>query len=130
MTGPAAPALWLRAVNAAAARGKVPPERARLTPGELAAEAAHRGEDRLARLVAGWYYPTSYGRVPGALTDEEADRIVASLEADVGLVAPAPAELAPAPPPKRTSIHHRVNCDLCGLPLPPSFEDHDHGGLP
>ncbi len=111
--------LWLRALHAADVRGLVPAHRSPLTPGEIAAEAARRGEDRLAQLVRGWYYPASYGGVRGTLTDEDAGRIVASLEADV-VAEVARADVAPAktvlsvaqvPPARHT------NCQLCGFPL-------------
>ncbi len=109
-------ALWLRALRVVTARGLLPENRTPLTPGELAAAAARRGENRLARLVDGWYYPASYGRVRGALTDEEAGRLVAALEAEV-----APAEIVPdeialpavAQPPAR----RQAECELCGFPL-------------
>jgi len=111
-------ALWLRALHVADARGLLPAMRFPLTPGELAAEAARRGEDRLTRLVDGWYYPASYGRGRGVLSDEEANRLVASLEAEI-----APAEIArpeitlpqvESPPP-----HRDTDCDLCGFPITP-----------
>ena len=111
-------AVWLRAVHAAGALGLLPAKPAGLTPAELAAEVEQRGEDRLARLVAGWYYPTSYGRAAGALSDEEAFRLVASLEAEVVEVPIPPAPVAPPAPPRRPR-----NCELCGLPLPPSPDD-------
>jgi hypothetical protein len=118
-----AEALWLRALHVADARGLLPANRSPLTPGELAAEVARRGEDRLARLVDGWYYPASYGRVRGALSDEEATRLVAALE---GEIAPAQTELPeialPAvedPPP-----HRETDCELCGSPLPLSPWEH------
>jgi hypothetical protein len=117
--GPAA--LWLRALRAADARGLLPFSRAGLTPAELAAEVAQRGEDRLVRLVNGWYYPISYGQVRGALSDEEADRLVSELEAEV---APRPAIRTPSaveePPPFRLR-----RCDLCGVPLPISRDARD-----
>jgi hypothetical protein len=109
-------ALWLRAVHAANARGLLPAATSRLTPRELAAEAARRGDDRLIRLVDGWYYPTSYGRVRATLSDEEADRLVTSLEADV-----RPAEEAapqPAPPVRECRPHRLLSCQLCGFPVP------------
>jgi hypothetical protein len=107
-------AIWLRALRAVGARGLLPANRSELTPGELAAEVARHGEDRLVRLVHGWYYPTSYGRVRGALSDEEADRLVAALEAEVVPVQPAPpppAAAQPPPPPPQ------MNCELCGFPV-------------
>ncbi len=107
--------LWLRAVGAADARGLLPANRSRLTPRELAAEAMRRGDDRLTRLVDGWYYPTSYGGVRAALTDEEAGRLVASLEADL---APAEGALRQAAPPVRERPTRRlVSCQLCGFPM-------------
>lgn len=115
---PSAAALWLRALRAAGARGLLPATASALTPAELAAEAALHGEDRLTRLVQGWYYPTSYGRADGALTDEEALRLVAALEAEVVVVAVPPAPAPERPPPARLK-----NCELCGFPLPPSRAD-------
>ncbi|MFN2461724.1 MAG: hypothetical protein ABR591_13750 [Candidatus Velthaea sp.] len=114
-----ATALWLRALHAAGARGLLPANALRLTPGELAAEVAQRGDNRLARLVDGWYYPTSYGRVRGALSDEEADRLVASLEADI---MPAEAALPDvAPPVEKLPAPRLTFCQLCGFPVPPQW---------
>jgi hypothetical protein len=71
------------------------------------------------RLVAGWYYPASYGRIDGALSDDEVHRLVASLEAEVLMVQAAPvntdAPIVEAPPPRR----ELERCELCGFPLPP-----------
>ncbi|HZW53097.1 MAG TPA: hypothetical protein VFF00_03635 [Candidatus Elarobacter sp.] len=114
----AAEALWLRALHAAHARGLLPPKSSGLTPAEVAAAVAQRGEDRLARLVQGWYYPTSYGRAAGALSDDEASRLVAALEAEVVPVEVALAPVAVRPPPARPK-----NCELCGFPLPPSASE-------
>jgi hypothetical protein len=108
-------ALWLRAVHAADARGLLPTNSARLTPRELAAEAARRGDDRLIRLVDGWYYPTSYGRVRATLSDDEADGLVASLEADVTRAEEAPPEIAP--PVRARPAHRIMSCQLCGGPV-------------
>ncbi len=110
-----ADALWARALRAVRARGFLPAARS-LTPAELAVEAARRGESRLLRLI-GWYYAASYGRVGGTLSDDEAARIVAALEADVGVAdappvtAPAPAVRTSPPPPRKR------DCELCGFPL-------------
>ncbi len=107
-----ADALWLRALQAADARGLLPANRSPLTPGELAAAVARRGEDRLTRLVDGWYYPASYGRIRGVLSDEEACRLVADLEAEIVLAETAPREIArPAP------VRRETDCELCGFPL-------------
>jgi len=118
-----AEALWLRALHVADARGLLPANRSPLTPGELAAAVARRGEDRLARLVDGWYYPASYGRVRGVLSDEEAGRLVAALEAEI-----APAEIAPAeialPAVENPPAHRERDCELCGFPLTPSPWEH------
>jgi hypothetical protein len=105
-------ALWLRAVHAADALGLLPANRARLTPAELAAEVARRGENRLVRLVHGWYYPMSYGNIRGPLSDEEAARLVSELEAEIAppkIVSLPAAEEAPTSRPRR--------CDLCRAPL-------------
>lgn len=116
-----ATALWLRALHAAVARGLLPANTSSYTPGELAAELAQRGDDRLVRLVDGWYYPTSYGRVRAALSDAEADRIVASLEADVTPAEPPPPDVAPpvAQPARRRLMY----CQLCGVPVAPSSHE-------
>lgn len=114
----AAAGLWLRALRAVDARGLLPATKSALTPAELAAAVARHGEDRLTRLVQGWYYPTSYGRAAGALTDDDASRLVAALEAEVVVVAVPPAPVTKPPPPVRTS-----NCEMCGFPLPPSPAD-------
>jgi len=107
-------ALWLRAVRAADARGLVPGNRAALTPGEVAAEASLRGEHRLAELVNRWYYPSSYGRVPGTLSDDDAARIVATLEAENAITKAAEAR---APAVKKPRAPTPINCDLCGSPI-------------
>jgi hypothetical protein len=118
VTAPAE-ALWLRAVRVADVRGLLPVDRPRLTPGELAAEVARRGEDRLALLVGGWYYPASYGGVRGVLSDEEAGRLVAALEAEIVVAETAPAEIA-FPAVEKPPARHEPDCELCGLPLTPS----------
>ncbi|HEY5349145.1 MAG TPA: hypothetical protein VIJ64_05420 [Candidatus Lustribacter sp.] len=118
-------ALWLRALRVADARGLLPGNRSRLTPGELAAEVSRRGESRLARLVDDWYYPASYGRVRGALSDEEAGRIVAVLEAGLSRGEAVPGEIAspaletPPAPPRKT------DCELCGFPLASGRRERD-----
>ena len=111
-----AEALWLRALQVADARGLLPASRSALTPGELAAEAARRGEDRLARLVNGWYYPASYGRVRGVLSDDEAGHLVAALEAEIALAETAPAKIA-LPAAESPPARRKTRCQLCGLPL-------------
>lgn len=105
--------LWLRALRAADARGLVPTTKT-LTPKEVAAEAARRGEARLATLVKGWYYPRSYGRTDGVMSEEEATRIVAALEAEAATLKKAEEKpvTRPAPPPPSPRQH--VRCDLCG----------------
>ena len=108
-----AEALWLRALQVADARGLLPANRSSLTPGELAAVVARRGEDRLARLVNGWYYPTSYGGVRGVLSDEEASRLVAALEAEVAPPRASRAATSVENPP----VHRQAYCDLCGFPV-------------
>jgi hypothetical protein len=110
-----AEALWLRALHVADARGLLPANRSPLTPAELAAAVARRGEDWLARLVDGWYYPASYGRVRGVLSDEEASRLVAALEAEI-----APAEIAMPAAVENPPAHRETDCELCGFPLTPS----------
>ncbi len=120
-------ALWLRALQVVRARGLLPANKTALTPGELAAEVERRGEDRLTRLVDGWYYPASYGRVRGWLSDEDAGRLVAELEAENALAEAVPAQTAPAkiappviadPPARR-----ETNCELCGVPVSPDPPD-------
>jgi hypothetical protein len=110
--------LWSRAVAAARARGLLPGFKSPLTPRELAYEAARRGEDRLMQLVNGWYYPASYGRVRGMLSDDEARRLVAALEAESTAAAKAAAETPAAPAAVETPPAHRKKaCQLCGFPL-------------
>ncbi len=115
--------LWRRALRAVDTRGLLPASRARFTPRELAIEVARRGENRLVRLVDEWYYPASYGDLRGTLSDEEANGIVAALEAVVATAAVAPpppiAQAAAVIPP----VQYVVNCDLCGSPMhPPATE--------
>jgi hypothetical protein len=114
-------ALWLRALRAADARGLLPTSKS-LTPKEVAAEAARRGEDRLSKLVKSWYYPRSYGRTDGAMSDDEVSRVVAALEAEAALLkkaeekpAPRPTVAAPQPQQRQTT-----RCDLCGAVIPGS----------
>lgn len=111
-----AEALWLRALHVADARGLLPANRSRLTPGELAAVVARRGEVRLAQLVDGWYYPASYGRVRGVLSDEEASRLVAALEAEVAPAEIAPPEIVP-PIVENPQAQRERDCELCGFPI-------------
>jgi hypothetical protein len=111
--------LWARALRAAEARGLLPVKRSSLTPRELAAAAAWRGENRLTQLVEGWYYPRSYGHARGALTDEQAGGIVAALEAHVEITSTEIARTTTAPAAERSSKPRIVNCDLCGRPLGP-----------
>ena len=108
-------ALWLRALRAADARGLLPTSKS-LTPKEVAAEAARRGEDRLSKLVKGWYYPRSYGRVDGAISDDEVSRVVAALEAEAALLEKAKEQSAPRPTAAPAPPQHRqtTRCDLCG----------------
>jgi hypothetical protein len=107
--------LWLRAKRAADVRGIISKSKS-LTPKEIADDVALRGDDRLARLVDGWYYPKSYGHVPGSLSEEEVKRIVASLEADAvrpEVAAPKTEDaVVEAPPPPRPAL-----CECCGFPL-------------
>jgi hypothetical protein len=114
-------ALWSRAVRAADARGLLPVKRESLTPRELAAQASLRGEERLARLVEGWYYPRSYGHVRGVLTDEEADNIVAAMEAESETASARIARAERAAPLSEPPAKPRVSyCDLCGRPVIPT----------
>ena len=115
---PAAEALWLRALRAADARGLLPGNKRQFTPAELASEARIRGEDRLMRLVRQWYYPLSYGRTLGALSDDEAERIVTSLEREV-VKSRSQQEAPPTPQPIGTTVpvRRKPKCDLCGRPV-------------
>ncbi|MGH7728602.1 MAG: hypothetical protein ACREM2_07425 [Vulcanimicrobiaceae bacterium] len=110
-------ALWRRALQAAKARGLLPANGSRLTPRELAAEVARRGEERLARLVDGWYYPVSFGSVGGELSDDEAARLVAELEAGVG---PPRIAAQSAQQPVDQPAPQTMDCELCGFPFTPS----------
>lgn len=113
--------LWSRALRAANERGLLPSNRSRLTPGELGAEAERRGEGRLAQLVDGWYYPASYGRIRGILSDEEAARIVVALETAAGSESSpqqetgAESERAEV---EASGLARTIDCQLCGFPLP------------
>jgi hypothetical protein len=118
-----AEALWSRALRVADARGLLPATSSSLTPAELAAEVARRGEDRLARLVDGWYYPASYGRIHGVLSDEEANHLVAALEAELAPAQIAPPKVAP-PPVEDPPARRKTDCELCGFPLMPSSWEH------
>ncbi|MBV9438696.1 MAG: hypothetical protein JOZ24_01755 [Candidatus Eremiobacteraeota bacterium] len=122
-----AEALWLRALDAVQARGLLPTNRALFTPAELAAEAALRGEERLMRLVAAWYYPASYGRRTGTLSEADVEELVAALEAERGFAPVAEAEEPAAPelpplPEERGALRLAL-CDLCAAPLPPTDEE-------
>ena len=114
---PAAESLWARALRAADARGLLPGNKRQFTPAELASEARIRGEDRLTRLVRQWYYPLSYGRTLGALTDEEAERIVASLEREVVKSQGRVETPAPKPIGMTVPVRRKPKCDLCGRPV-------------
>lgn len=105
--------LWLRAIRAAAARGLVPKSKT-LTPKEVAAEAARRGEVRLTQLVKGWYYPRSYGRTDGVMSEEEVGRVVAALEAEAALLKKTQEKAPPRPAAPTPSPRQLVRCDLCG----------------
>jgi hypothetical protein len=109
--------LWIRALRAADARGLLVPKSSSLTPRELAAEAALRGDNRLALLVEGWYYPASYGRVHGVLTEEQAERIVSALEAETELAKAVRERETKAPAPEEPPKPRIAFCDLCGRAL-------------
>jgi hypothetical protein len=112
--------LWSRAIRAVDARGLLPHHRSPLTPREVAARAEERGEVRLRLLVDGWYYPRSYGRIDGALSDEEANGIVTALETETEMMKPERArEEAGTPVTERSSKPRYTYCDLCGRALIP-----------
>ncbi len=111
-------ALWLRAVNAVGKRGLLPDKASSHTPGELGKEVARRGDDRLLQLAVGWYYPASYGRIRGAVSDEEAMRIVAALEAEIASAEAGPEQIAPKPAEIPRLRKKTRSCELCGLPIP------------
>jgi hypothetical protein len=108
--------LWLRALRAADARGLLPNRRSSFTPRELAAEAVLHGEERLAQLVEGWYYPRSYGQIRGTLTEDQARSIVAALEAETQPKAEM-SRMESAPVVERPPKPRVTFCDLCGRPL-------------
>lgn len=112
--------LWMRALRAADARGLIPRERASLTPREVAVAAAERGDDRLALLVDGWYYPASYGRARGALTEEQAASIVSSLEAQAAMANVEHRHADPIAQNIDRAPQRFLSCDLCGRALAPS----------
>lgn len=110
--------LWMRAVRAVNARRRLSANKS-LTPAEVAAEAARAGDDRLARLVTGWYYPSSYGSAPGQLSDDDARKVVEALEADASM------NEVPATPPIHVTVpkaepqrpRKPALCELCGAAL-------------
>lgn len=81
MSETGADALWQRALVAARAQGLLPANFRALTPAEIAQAAQQRGDGRLETLVRGYYYPVRYGRVAGSLREDEAENLVAGLEA-------------------------------------------------
>jgi hypothetical protein len=109
-------ALWLRALGALSARGLLPANKSRLTSRELGTEVARRGDDRLARLVDGWYYPASYGGVRGVLSDEDATRLVAELEENITPVEFVPREML-RPGVENRPSRREPGCELCGFPV-------------
>ncbi|HLI96100.1 MAG TPA: hypothetical protein VKT72_08445 [Candidatus Baltobacteraceae bacterium] len=110
--------LWLRAVNAVGQRGLLPDKAFSLTPEELGNEVARRGDERLLQLALGWYYPASYGRIRGVLSDEDAMRLVAALEAAVAFAeADASPEQSARLPEIPRSRKKTRNCELCGLQI-------------
>ncbi|MBV8582094.1 MAG: hypothetical protein JOZ86_15830 [Candidatus Eremiobacteraeota bacterium] len=113
MTSTYAEALWRRALLAVAARGLVPTKAAALTPAELARAARDAGDDRLVQLVEGFYYPARYGDTAGALSDDDALRLVVALESDAPQVKRRFVNLrfAEATPP---SAADATLCDVCG----------------
>lgn len=110
-------ALWLRAVSAVGKRGLLPEKATTFTPGELGNEVARRGEDRLVQLAVGWYYPASYGRIQGTLSDEDATRLVAALEAASAFTEPATEKIVAAPAEIPWARKRTKSCELCGLPI-------------
>jgi hypothetical protein len=112
--------IWSRAIRAADARGLLPHHRSSLTPREVAARAEERGEARLRLLVDGWYYPRSYGRIDGALSDEQADGIVRALEVETDMMKSDRARAETHSPQAERSPRPRYTfCDLCGRALTP-----------
>lgn len=97
--------LWLRVLAALDDRGLLPDGSATLTPAEIAdriEDASAR--DLVHRFVWSYHYPAEYGRLQGALTDVEAERLVASLESQ----ASGAAEGRPGAP---------QSCSICGRKL-------------
>jgi len=110
--------LWPRAVSAVGKRGLLPEKASSLTPRELGNEVAMRGDDRLLQLALGWYYPASYGRTRGSLSDEEATRLVVALEAAIAFAeAAAPEQIAQPPAEIPRTRQKTKSCELCGLPI-------------
>lgn len=111
-------ALWPRAVSAVGKRGLLPEKAFMLTPRELGSEVALRGDERLLQLALGWYYPASYGRTRGSLSDEEATRLVDALEAATAFAQAAPPEQISQPPADVPRTRQKTkSCELCGLPI-------------
>lgn len=112
-------ALWSRALRALDARGLLPAKRSSLTPRELAAGALRRGENRLALLVENWYYPASYGRTDGMLSDAQAGRLVEDLEAETARIESSRVDSGREPAVEPAPPRRVVYCDLCGRALTP-----------
>ena len=74
-----AEALWQRIINAFVRDGMLPPGNP--TPAQIAHQADRlRGDSHASRFVDAYYYPHTFGGGNGALSDADAERLVAALE--------------------------------------------------
>lgn len=118
-----ADALWCRCLEALAYLGLLPVGYRRRTPSEIGRMLAAHGDARVARLVAGYYYPAFYGGADTPLTRAEAERIVAEFEGLVSASAGASAsghkarsEVGPA---------DTLVCSICGRRPAATIQNND-----
>lgn len=80
----AASELWFRLLDLLGERGVLPAGYEMLTPAELvAAVVSSTGDARVSAFVQDYYYPRHFGGCAGAISDEEAGRIIAGIEAQL-----------------------------------------------
>ncbi len=103
--------LWQRLLATLLGRGLLPKGELTFTPAEVARHVVNTtGDERVRRFVEGYYYPVSYGQLDGPLSDQEAERLVASLEKRP-LKPSARAQSAPAAPAPKGAGR---TCSICG----------------
>ena len=106
--------LWNRLLEHLDREGLLSIQAAKLTPAEIARHVFLRtGDQRVQKFVWGYYYPLTYGNVPGALSSKKARAIVASFEKTSTVVDVPPAKYR-FPAPRR--------CDVCGVRWPATEE--------